>query len=108
MAEQGILASEDILTPAVKDLCAFDVSDDVPNIQFTALSIDFEAASLSNPVSYADHVSFRTQFGSEIEQMAKIEAALEQGQYFVHMLYTFRSVSRAIPSLVKHQNANHQ
>ena len=100
MADLDILRSEQIITPAVKLLEKFPIVDDVPNIQFTPLSIDFETSSLSNPVAYADHVSFRTQFGVEIEQMAKIDGVLEHGQHYVHMLYTFRSVSKAIPQLV--------
>jgi hypothetical protein len=50
-----------------------------------------------NPVAFADHNGFQTEFGHEMDSIARIEQLLEQGQYFVHMLYTFRSVSRAIP-----------
>ena len=32
-----------------------------------------------------------------MKTLIKIDMVLEQGQHFVHMLYTFRSVSRAIP-----------
>jgi hypothetical protein len=94
------LNSPEIFLPRVQNLDHFELVDDVPNIQFTPLSIVMETTSLQNPISYADHSAFITQFGSEMEQIAKIDEIVEHGQVFVHMLYTFRSVSRAIPMVV--------
>ena len=62
-----------------------------------------EVTSLSNPVSYVDHIGFVTQFGHEMDQISKMDAIEHEGKYFVHMLYSFRSVSNAIPMVVSLQ-----
>jgi cytoplasmic FMR1 interacting protein len=100
MSDHGLLSSADVLTAAVRDLSSFDLADNVPNIQFSPLSIEYEKASYSNPMAAVDHRTFHTLFASELEQISRIEQVMEQGNYFVHMLYTFRSVSKAIPSVV--------
>mmetsp|Transcript_22337 Transcript_22337/g.32537 ORF Transcript_22337/g.32537 Transcript_22337/m.32537 type:complete len:1588 (+) Transcript_22337:206-4969(+) len=87
----------EIFLPKVQNLDNFELCDDVPNIQFSPMSVVVETTPLQNPISYADHPAFITQFGSEMEQIAKMDVIVEHGQHFVHMLYTFRSVSRAIP-----------
>lgn len=91
------LEGEEIYIPNVRNLENFELEDDVPNIQYTPLSLEFEICSSGNPVGFADHNGFQTEFGHEMDSIARIEALLEQGQYFVHMLYTFRSISKAIP-----------
>jgi cytoplasmic FMR1 interacting protein len=92
--------SPEVFLPKVQDLHTLELSDDVPNIQFSPLSIVVETTPIQNPVSYADHPAFVTQFGSEMEQIAKMDVIVDQGQHFVHMLYSFRSVSKAIPMVV--------
>lgn len=94
------LNKPDIFLEHILNLDRIELVDDVPNIQFTPLSIVVEPTSLQNPISYADHSAFITQFGSEMEQIAKIDSIVEHGQHFVHMLYTFRSVSNALPMVV--------
>ena len=93
----SLLTTSDIVVPAVKDICRKDLTDDVPNIQFSSLSVDFEITAINNPVSYVDRTAFHNHFDSEINQMSKIERLVEQGKTYVHMLYAMRSVTQAIP-----------
>ena len=41
-----------------------------------------------------------------MEAIATLEELLEQGQEFVHILYTFRSVARAVPLVRNQDDAN--
>ena len=97
---------EEWLIPSVKQLETFTLPDDVPNVQFAPLSIEFEASSVRNPTSFADHNGFQSNFGAEMDAIAQIETLLEQGQKFVHMLYTFKSVSKAIPMIQDSNDPN--
>lgn len=109
MDSGALLTTSEVIVPAVAALCSggHDGSDETPNIQFSSLSINLEMAALQNPVDYSDRTCFRTQFATEIDLMIKIEQLLTQGEVLVHMLYTFRSVSKAVPlvylrDLIKH------
>jgi len=106
MNEPNQSSGEEWLIPNVKSLETFTVPDDVPNVQFSPLSVEFEAASFKNPTSFADHNGFQSNFGAEMDAIAQIETLLDQGQYFVHMLYTFRSVAKAIPMIQDPQAPN--
>ena len=100
MDPAALMSSSEVIVPPVRSLGASDRTDETPNIQFSSLSVDVEMTSLHNPVDFVDHLCFHTQFANEIEQMSKIEQLLDQGTDLVHMLYSFRSVSKAVP-LVK-------
>lgn len=51
----------------------------------------------THPIHYLDHGSFPCNQSEWIEWLGRIEDILEHGKQFIHMLYTFRCVSRAIP-----------
>ena len=91
------LEKNEIYFPHVQELSKFDIVDDVPSIQFPSSSVEVDITPLQNPVAFADHPAFGAQFSSEMDTIAKIDTIVDQGQHFVHMIYTFRSVSRAIP-----------
>jgi cytoplasmic FMR1 interacting protein len=95
-----LISSPDIFIAPVKAMRNHVFKDPVPNIQVSPLSLEIETTPFHNPVAYVDHTGFSSQFGTEVQQIAKMEAIVERGQHFVHMLYTFRSVSRAIPMVV--------
>ena len=61
----------------------------------------------SNPLNFSDHTAFEHSFSHEMETKSQIEQLLDEGSYFVQMLYTFRSVSRAIP-MITDQNASNK
>ena len=99
MSDQVYLVSENIKLKTVNSLNSQQIND-VPSIQCSSLSLDVETTSYTNPVSFVDHSGFITQFGSEMEQIAKMEHIEDQGKHYVHMIYAYRSVARAIPMVV--------
>jgi cytoplasmic FMR1 interacting protein len=68
------------------------------------LSLVISIAPTHNPLNFSDHNAFDHMFVNEMETKAAIEQLLDEGSHFVDMLYTFRSVSRAIP-MINDQNA---
>jgi hypothetical protein len=96
-----LLKNENVLIDEVAKLQQMQLDDDVPSIQYFPLSVEMELTSITNPVSYIDHKGFLPTFTAEVDMTAKIESLVEQGQDFVNVLYTFRSVSKAIPEVVR-------
>ena len=89
--------NEDILIDAVQRLKGSELTDNVPNIQFPSLSIEMEAGVMIN--KYEDHKAFHTKFASELELISQLDSLTIRGEQYVCMLYSFRSVSKAIPML---------
>jgi len=52
-----------------------------------------------NVANYADAGAFECRWTEEIGFMQKINTMLERGEYFVNMVYTYRSCSKALPSI---------
>ncbi len=77
-----------------------NLSDDVPNIQFIVPNIQLVTNNCNLANSKNDNSSFTSCFSKDLEQIISIETLVNQGQKFVNMLYTFRSVSRTIPMTV--------
>ena len=73
--------------------------DGVPNIESAPCPIEYKVCSRadSNPVHFADATGFETDLSQETQACKEIELLLEHGEYFVHLLYCFRSCSRALP-----------
>jgi cytoplasmic FMR1 interacting protein len=82
------------------------LTDDVPNIQCVGLpsSINLEMSTIFNPLGYVDYKGFPSSFSDDIIYIAKIESLIMQGPQFINILYSFRSISRAIPELVFDKN----
>ena len=83
---------------AVLRLNEIELLDGSPCIESAPASINYELASEHNPVEYADAAAFSGDaFKGETNLVAEMERLLSNGEYFVNMLYTFRSSSRAFP-----------
>ncbi|KAJ8613807.1 hypothetical protein CTAYLR_004917 [Chrysophaeum taylorii] len=74
-----------------------DFTDNVPNLQCQSMALEFGIRSGANSISYQDHVGLDTSFGPEIKATAEVESLLAEGAEHIYMLYTFRSVGRAVP-----------
>lgn len=74
-------------------------SSNVPSIQSKSDSILMNVAALSNPTSYADHKGFTVEFIKEIELARRIESLEITGNEFVQFVYSYRSISKAIPEV---------
>jgi hypothetical protein len=79
-----------------------DAGDNVPLVQSNATtSLEVEIASLSNPFAYTDAKGFRLSSETEVDFSARAESLIERGGAMVPVLYAFRSVSKAIPEMVR-------
>lgn len=81
-----------------------EIPNNAPRIQSDSQGLEFSMRSGTNSINYKDHVGLQTDFAPEIRATADVEALLEAGAEHVHMLYTFRSVGRAVP-MINEQNA---
>ena len=90
-------ASGGVLSDDSMKITKREFTDNVPNLQSPSLALEFQMRSGSNSINYGDHIGLPTDFGPEIKATAEVEAMLAEGAEHVHMLYTFRSVGRAVP-----------
>lgn len=81
--------------------------DNVPIIQPHNSSLSFELTSSDNNYDYMDHKGYVSSsmegysvLQTEIEKMSGLDSLSESGMDFIHMLYCYRSVSRAMPEIV--------
>ena len=94
---QSLINSTEVLIPVIKDLSELSLPGNIPNIQFVCQSIDIETRK--DELYFSAKGEFESCFGQEMEQIHFLESMTVSGQRYVHMLYTFRSVSRAIPMI---------
>lgn len=73
------------------------LEDNVPNIQCANATLVVELVSPTN--TWADHQGYFTTFGVEIDYIAQIETLANRGTELISTLYTYRSVSQAIPEI---------
>ncbi|CAM9248489.1 unnamed protein product, partial [Hapterophycus canaliculatus] len=102
MSENG----RGVFHPNVLSLESIKLEDNVPRVQPTPQSIDYEVAPQSNLLQYVDHAGYETGLGAEVEAIGELEKVLEVGRMHVNALYTFRSVSRAIPMVSGNSDPN--
>lgn len=92
-----LLNNPDILVPDMKFMKRLSLDDNVPNIQSSSSSLNVEIAVAHN--SFADHQGYFTTFGQEMDFIAKLESMVDKGTVLINLLYTYRSVSQAIPEI---------
>jgi cytoplasmic FMR1 interacting protein len=85
---------------------SISVGDDAPWVQPPPATIDFEIAPSSNVLQYVDHGGFNTGYGSGVEDIGKLEKMVEVGRRHIRTMYTYRSVSKAIPMVTGNDDAN--
>jgi len=88
-------------------LSTYSIPDNAPKVQSQSMGVEFAMRSGTNSINYQDHIGLQTDFAPEIKATADVEALLVEGSEHVHMLYTFRSVGRAVP-MVNDQNAENK
>ena len=92
-----------ITVAEARALSRYRVPDDVAKIQSESTALEFSMRSGINSIGYQDHIGLQTDFAPEIKATADVEALVTEGSEYVHMLYTFRSIGRAVP-MVNAQN----
>lgn len=50
-----------------------------------------------------DKIRSQIMYDPELDEVAKIEASRDKGTNFVRMVYTYRSLSKAIPDVVRYK-----
>eukprot|EP01041_Mallomonas_annulata_P000174 gene174-299_t len=98
MAEEiNLLAVKEVFPPDVKNMEQLNTDDDVHNLQFCPSTLLFENSFVESYACFEDYKAFESQFSNDIGKIRQMNEVLTQGQNFLETLYTFRSVSRAIP-----------
>ncbi|KAL0491851.1 Rac-binding component of scar regulatory complex [Acrasis kona] len=87
------------LEERLKELERYPVRTNQPVIEASTEYVSYEIGSFSNPLLFADRNGFQTRFAKEAETIARLQNILHDGEYFVHTLYTYRSISRALPQV---------
>ncbi|VDD81090.1 unnamed protein product [Mesocestoides corti] len=85
----------------VHELVNIPLSEDVPAIQAANFSVMYQANTDTN---FGDITAFKSAFAGSYEDAivyAELQDLYNQGQEYAIMLYTWRSISRALP----HENA---
>lgn len=62
-------------------------------------AIEITVSSPLNPTSYVDAKAFETNFDLEFEIIGKLENLIAIGNDFISYLYTYRSLSKALPEI---------
>ena len=96
----------DPILKAVRSLSLKVPADCTPAIQPTPRSLVVTVAPMLNPLNFSDHNAYDHMFVNEMETRGKIARLLDEGAKFADMLYTFRSVSRAIPMMNDQKASN--
>ena len=96
----SVTKSKDVLIASVQRLNDIDVGDNVPNIQIPSLAIEIEPGATSNRFINAD--AYNTKFTAELKIVSQLDCLALRGEEFVSMLYSMRSIAKAIPMLVSY------
>eukprot|EP01038_Epipyxis_sp_PR26KG_P007795 gene7795-10589_t len=73
--------------------------ENIPSIQVHSPSITVEIGSNFNPNGFVDYKGYYTNFGMELELIGKMESFIDQGSVYMNLLYSYRSISQAIPEI---------
>jgi len=87
----------------IKALENFVLVDGQPTIEAPNLSVAFSAYPDFN---YVDNKAFETKWTPEIETLRQLGEVLKRGDYFVNMVYTYRSCSKALPQVKTQDDPN--
>jgi cytoplasmic FMR1 interacting protein len=91
-----LLNNTDVLVKEINFIHKLNLEDDVADLQCSSASLNAEASTHN---VWSDHQGYFTTFSAEIDFIAKMESLVDKGQALIHVLYTYRSVSQAIPEI---------
>ncbi|KAN0039438.1 hypothetical protein ACTA71_001632 [Dictyostelium dimigraforme] len=83
---------------------SFPFRDDQSEIEEQSPSIGYDAYDKS--LNYTDRGAYETQWSEETIGMEKMEEVLKQGDSFINMVYTYRSCSKALPTVKTAEQVN--
>jgi cytoplasmic FMR1 interacting protein len=104
---EELFAARSVLDPS-------SIQEGVPNIQTQSTTLVYDSSSIGNPTTYLDYKGYLSSssegFGlleTEMEKLSKLDSLSEMGTDYVHMLYCYRPVSRALPEVVMNASDDH-
>lgn len=97
---ESITKNEKVTIPEVANLEKLILEDNVPHLQFDPQCLEINLASSVNPLGYVDNKGYITPYNEESELAGSFEATVEHGTSLVNFLYTYRSISKALPEYV--------
>jgi hypothetical protein len=71
------------------------------NANFQSYDPSLSLSTSSSRDYTIDKIRSQVMYDPELEEVAKIEASRDKGMIFVRMVYTYRSLSKAIPDVVR-------
>ncbi|KAL9642946.1 hypothetical protein ABK040_010639 [Willaertia magna] len=83
----------------LKSLEKYQIKSNQPTIESATEYINYETGSFSSPLNFADRDGYQTRFAKEAEYIQSLQEIIDTGEYFIHTLYTYRSISRALPQV---------
>lgn len=97
-------------TEKIKELDEFKQEDYQPVIEAQTQYVTVETGYINNPSNFLDRDGFPSRFVKEAETIAKLvpkifniyflqHDVLTEGEHFTNTLYTYRSISRAVPTV---------
>jgi cytoplasmic FMR1 interacting protein len=98
--KEGIKRPEESKSHAIS---SFTI-DKVPHIQANVPSVAYSLGSFQESFGVADNLAYNQTDSTDIlnnmlHRVDAIDTVIAQGREFVHMLYTYRNVSRAVPDI---------
>ena len=78
-------------------LSMYSMVEHGPKIQSHATGLELAMLSGTNSIQFQDHIGLQTELAEETIATAGMEALVVEGLEHIKMLYTFRSVGRAVP-----------
>ncbi|GMH49960.1 hypothetical protein TrLO_g5054 [Triparma laevis f. longispina] len=89
-----------VVYPAVQSLLSsLPNSDPNPCVQMPSSAVTYESGPPANSLLSYDKRVFNTNYDTDLKFYHDAELYVEQGHCFCNMLYAFRSISRAIPTI---------
>ncbi|KAG2375247.1 hypothetical protein C9374_009870 [Naegleria lovaniensis] len=83
----------------LKVLNSYMVESNQPTIEAASDYISYETGAFTSPLYLADRDGYATRFAKEAESIQVLQEINERGEAFIHTLYTYRSISRALPQV---------
>jgi len=87
----------------INALESFELVDGQPNIEGPAFAVTYDG---SVDYNYVDSKAYDTKWNEEIDRLRGLRDVLGRGDYFISMVYTYRSCSKALPQIKTQDDPN--
>ncbi|KAL6064809.1 Cytoplasmic FMR1-interacting protein [Balamuthia mandrillaris] len=81
----------------------FELQDGQPTAEAATYPVAYDATA---DLKYVDCEAFESKWTQELKSLRKLNEIIERGDYFVNMVYTYRSCSKALPQVKTQDDPN--